>query len=927
MQHRAARAEYKTCSYLPHRNRLATVIAECLRPRRVPLVCVLGLGAALGVAAPVQAATFTVTSTADGGVGSLRQAIIDANASPGSDQILFDSSVTGTIVLTSGPLISDGFASYYYENAADRLVITGPGAERLTIDGNADSSVIASCLYGDDSSLAISGLTLKNADRGLLISGSFGVATAITITDSIITGTAEAGIEIYDWYYTGWGAVQLENLVISGNSGTGIVIVGGDTEIVGSVIADNLGSGIHTVANASRAGWPVAIDTSVIARNVGDGVSCGGYRGASVLATQITDNGGVGLGCNASVLRSTLSGNRAGGIAADSVVLVDSAVFGNQASDGGGIRIANSYHGTGGHLAVINSTISGNEAESSGGGIYQYTGTTVIESSTITGNTAVVGGGLFKRFYDEWGWGDDILVEATRIHNTIVAGNAATSDPDLRSGLPSAWEFILPVALSYSLIGEPGDAYITDAIPGSNRFGEDPQLGLLQDNGGPTKTHAPRLGSPALDSGDPSSLFPPLYDCSWLLSSDSCGLTPPDWDQRGEGFARVRNGRIDMGACELRAGEVLKGGAWLRSLGDSNGDGTPEVAVVKRDTYGRDLVSVRDAASGSLVSTFNGTSSGRLLAVTVMPDPDAGPSLALLGSYASSNQDTVSYSVAANTQAVLSGDLLGWFALNPGARPVDMTVLPDQDGNGVPELGLLTAAPTQVEVRDAFTGRLHKRLTFPSRFDPRQVLSVPDLNGNGSAEVGVVLSRADEADRVIISDTLTKQQIRVVMPGTAYRALTLREAVVVADRNHNGAGEVAMLLRNPVTGETLVWVADALTNALLAKVVGYRKDVTPETLVAVSDLTRNGVEEFALLGRSTATGEVTAEIRDGANSALVRRIWFKKECTPLDLVSIGDVNGNGAAELVMLGRCGTEAQLRAFVVDAKTGASLRRLDF
>ena len=61
-------------------------------------------------------------------------------------------------------------------------------------------------------------------------------------------------------------------------------------------------------------------------------------------------------------------------------------------------------------------------------------------------------------------------------------------------------------------------------------------LGPLQDNGGPTFTHALLPGSPAIDSGDPSFTPPPFYD------------------QRGPGFDRVVNGRIDIGSFEVQTG-------------------------------------------------------------------------------------------------------------------------------------------------------------------------------------------------------------------------------------------------------------------------------------------------------------------------------------------------------------------------------------
>ena len=69
--------------------------------------------------------------------------------------------------------------------------------------------------------------------------------------------------------------------------------------------------------------------------------------------------------------------------------------------------------------------------------------------------------------------------------------------------------------------------------PGDIRNTE-PSLGLLKDNGGPTFTHELLAGSPAIDAGDPN--FTP----------------PPDFDQRGTGYPRVVNGRIDIGAFEVQ---------------------------------------------------------------------------------------------------------------------------------------------------------------------------------------------------------------------------------------------------------------------------------------------------------------------------------------------------------------------------------------
>src|SRR5262245_37357345 len=72
-------------------------------------------------------ATFTVTNAADSGDGSLRKALLDANAAAGADTVVFDSTffaTARTITLTGGQL-----------EISDSVTVTGPGAARVTVSG------------------------------------------------------------------------------------------------------------------------------------------------------------------------------------------------------------------------------------------------------------------------------------------------------------------------------------------------------------------------------------------------------------------------------------------------------------------------------------------------------------------------------------------------------------------------------------------------------------------------------------------------------------------------------------------------------------------------------------------------------------------------------------------------------------------------
>jgi hypothetical protein len=141
-------------------------------------------------------------------------------------------------------------------------------------------------------------------------------------------------------------------------------------------------------------------------------------------------------------------------------------------------------------LSISNSTLSGNSAGQGGGGIY---------------NQGTLGTALFS------------------IANTILSAGAAGGTIANDSGTVTSQGYNLSSDNGGGLLTGPGDQINTD-----------PMLGLLQGNGGPTFTHELLKGSPAIDAGDPSFTPPPLFD------------------QRGSGFDRIVNGRIDIGSFEVQ---------------------------------------------------------------------------------------------------------------------------------------------------------------------------------------------------------------------------------------------------------------------------------------------------------------------------------------------------------------------------------------
>jgi fibronectin-binding autotransporter adhesin len=144
----------------------ASVTALCAKPHSPPMLKKSYLSAKLlallgASVAPLTAVDFTVTTIADAGAGSLRQAIIDANATVAEDTILFSNSTVGGAVNfhDATPDIID--LASQLPTFSQPTTVTGPGADKLSIRRPVTAVSFRLVEFNaPNMSMAMSGLTL-----------------------------------------------------------------------------------------------------------------------------------------------------------------------------------------------------------------------------------------------------------------------------------------------------------------------------------------------------------------------------------------------------------------------------------------------------------------------------------------------------------------------------------------------------------------------------------------------------------------------------------------------------------------------------------------------------------------------------------------------------------------------------------------------
>ena len=422
-------------------------------------------------AVKAHANTYVVDSTASSNSGGcsvagdcpLGAAITIANNNPGPDTITFKPGLTGIDLTAAPPSLTDSATT----------TITGP-TSRISLTRSGASFRFLTVAPG--AGLAVSNLNFNGGSVGGF-GGAINNDGTTTVDNCTFTrnsaGSGGGAISNYS------GDLTVTNCVFDGNSG-----------FQGGAI---LSTNVNQESFDARVTATNCRFTGNLSSREGGAIYNEGTLDITLCTLQNnaadTEGGAIFNGHQLSVTDSTLDGNvsqSSGGAIltrTSGATIVRSTLSNNRSTTDGGAIFADASL-----VMLSNSTLSGNRADGDLGGGALYVGTNaVISSCTITSNTSSVGAVVSP--------GTDTETQnKITVDNSILSGNSG-SDAVFRNGSANPFD-----SRGYNIVGT-GSGVSGFTATGDQPNVTDPKLGALANNGGPTKTHALQVGSPALDAG------------------------------------------------------------------------------------------------------------------------------------------------------------------------------------------------------------------------------------------------------------------------------------------------------------------------------------------------------------------------------------------------------------------------------------------
>jgi len=263
-------------------------------------------------------------------------------------------------------------------------------------------------------------------------------------------------------------------------------------------------------------------------------------------------------------------------------------------------------------------------------------------------------------------------------------------------------------------------------------------------------------------------------------------------------------------------------------------------------------------------------------------------------------------------QADRDGDGLG-----NACDPRGIVGLPDLNGNGSSDVGIVAPASTRVQIRDGSTDALINDIDFGQDI-ALQMEMLPDLNGNGFPEIALLNEQASGQVIVQIRDSSTGAVVKKLFYGLAYQPVAMD---VVTDYSGNALPEIAFLGSQTGTDAVRMQVQDSLTGTFLDNVFLGTQSIAHD-VVSLSDTSGNGIPEIGILGVLKANDQVSMQVWDAQTATFQTNVWFAKVYQPHSTITMPDINTNGSDEIVAVGVDPATQNIRVQVRDSDTTSTL-----
>ena len=381
-----------------------------------------------------QALTVNVTTLADDGPGSLRQAILDVNTAAKFDTISFNSLGSGTIALKSAlpTLTNPAGTTFSYGVGTTAIVLDGAAAglaDGLTIAPNVNSVSLnvpsltlrnfnnGMKFLGTSTNSLVSGLTITNNINGIALDG--GTATGTKIASNTITLNAQNGIlatgGVTGLTIGGTTAGDANTISLNGN---GLFFQPGtytNAVVEGNTITNNNMNGVLLgTTGAAVSGLTIGSSTTGLGNTIsfnrqnGVQVSQGSYSGTFIQGNTIASNSGYGV-------QLAPAGQSLTGLTIGGTTTGQGNTIASNAADGIGV-----FGGTYTNTAVQGNTIQYNQ--NSGVNINPLAGGAAFSGLTLGGPASAGGNTINANGLD------GVLVNAGAYTSTNVQGNTITAN-------------------------------------------------------------------------------------------------------------------------------------------------------------------------------------------------------------------------------------------------------------------------------------------------------------------------------------------------------------------------------------------------------------------------------------------------------------------------------------------------------------------